>query len=589
NVNFLEIINMSDFDYQSYSDLESDESSPKGINRYKKNTRYGRRRSRRLFLRRSRTLSVSESNTSAQGSQSRSTSRSRSRTRSEGAVESRTSMKIAESLKRASVYVSSPKSAQIFEINRLQEQLAAAHLCSEAHFIFIVDINTPQGLYHENGLKCSVCEKVSIFTNFEPMPLHKIQEPNQRLYVANALTGIGYDNLSLVMATLCLKIPNKTNFVPQVLQTYDNLNIFIHKHFISVIGKIRSLHNVETNDSDSIVNIAISVDGTWKKRGHVSQYGIVFIIEMDTGLAIDFEVLSTRFEKCEKNQRERSAHEFRAWLTKHKGSCECNWDGTAKGMEKEGTKRLFERSIKKEMQIDIEDEKKEYNEKRSKSKDFEVDYLVIKEDCINHVQKRVSSRLKDIRAKYSHMEATQQITSKSSMKHHQLLSDSKPYSGSLGRMTREMEQKFTSLYGNAIREIFLVIFNDMIEALTNKDLLRRCLRGVTQNSNECLNSIIWSILSKTKNHGYRSIRGAAALACIYFNQGRSGLLEFFKDIDIDVNDEQINTILGKDQERLRKSIVATQKQNDIRERKKQTRFESTAAEVDMSEYGGGRH
>ncbi|CAF3420720.1 unnamed protein product [Rotaria socialis] len=112
----------------------------------------------------------------------------------------------------------------------------------------------------------------------------------------------------------------------------------------------------------------------------------------------------------------------------------------------------------------------------------------------------------------------------------------------------------------------------MIEALTNKDLLRRCLPGVTQNSNECLNSIIWSILSKTKNHGYRSIRGAAALACIYFNQGRSGLLEFFKDIDIDVNDELINTILGKDQERLRKSIVATQKQNDIRERKKTDSF-----------------
>ncbi|CAF1377657.1 unnamed protein product [Rotaria magnacalcarata] len=113
--------------------------------------------------------------------------------------------------------------------------------------------------------------------------------------------------------------------------------------------------------------------------------------------------------------------------------------------------------------------------------------------------------------------------------------------------------------------------------------------GITQNSNECLNSIIWSIFSKTKNHGYRYIRGAAALACIYFNQGRSGLLEFFKDIDIDVNDELINTILGKDQECLQKSIVATQKQNDIRERKNQTRFESTAAEANTSEYGGGRH
>ncbi|CAF4340290.1 unnamed protein product, partial [Rotaria magnacalcarata] len=47
--------------------------------------------------------------------------------------------------------------------------------------------------------------------------------------------------------------------------------------------------------------------------------------------------------------------------------------------------------------------------------------------------------------------------------------------------------------------------------------------------------------------------------------------------------------LGKDQECLQKSIVATQKQNDIRERKNQTRFESTAAEANTSEYGGGRH
>ncbi len=33
-----------------------------------------------------------------------------------------------------------------------------------------------------------------------------------------------------------------------------------------------------------------------------------------------------------------------------------------------------------------------------------------------------------------------------------LLSDGKPYSGGVGRMTKEMEQKFTSLYGNAIRD-----------------------------------------------------------------------------------------------------------------------------------------
>jgi hypothetical protein len=37
---------------------------------------------------------------------------------------------------------------------------------------------------------------------------------------------------------------------------------------------------------------------------------------MDTGLAFDFEVLSTRCEKCEKNQREQSAHDFRSWVSR---------------------------------------------------------------------------------------------------------------------------------------------------------------------------------------------------------------------------------------------------------------------------------
>ncbi|CAF4269702.1 unnamed protein product, partial [Rotaria sordida] len=72
----------------------------------------------------------------------------------------------------------------------------------------------------------------------------------------------------------------------------------------------------------------------------------------------------------------------------------------------------------------------------------------------------------------------------------------------------------------------------------------------------------------TKHHGHRSIRDSAAPACLYFNQGESDLLEFFKQIDIDVNDELLNNILGTDQERLQKAISTAQRQDEIRERKK---------------------
>ena len=43
----------------------------------------------------------------------------------------------------------------------------------------------------------------------------------------------------------------------------------------------------------------------------------------------------------------------------------------------------------------------------------------------------------------------------------------------------------------------------------------------------------------------------------------------------------------EDQERLQKSISSAHRQDEIRERKRQLRFESTAVEVDTKKYGGG--
>ncbi|CAF1278188.1 unnamed protein product [Didymodactylos carnosus] len=74
---------------------------------------------------------------------------------------------------------------------------------------------------------------------------------------------------------------------------------------------------------------------------------------------------------------------------------------------------------------------------------------------------------------------------------------------------------------NWLDPVFLDLLQKMIEDLTLKELLSRCLRGLTQNSNESLNSVVWSILSKSKNHGFSSVQGAATAASIYFTGGRA--------------------------------------------------------------------
>lgn len=114
--------------------------------------------------------------------------------------------------------------------------------------------------------------------------------------------------------------------------------------------------------------------------------------------------------------------------------------------------------------------------------------LVRKEDCINHVKKRVSSHLKVLKSRYSgfedapkenlasttekkkHIKTRKPFSSRSSAhtssdddirsparlnnrrRRRRRLSDGKPYGGGNGRMTKAMEQKLADCYGLAIRQ-----------------------------------------------------------------------------------------------------------------------------------------
>jgi hypothetical protein len=41
-------------------------------------------------------------------------------------------------------------------------------------------------------------------------------------------------------------------------------------------------------DSDGILNIEVSFDGTWMKRGNTSHFGTAAVIEVHTGFIVDY-------------------------------------------------------------------------------------------------------------------------------------------------------------------------------------------------------------------------------------------------------------------------------------------------------------
>ncbi|GFW39843.1 uncharacterized protein TNCV_2420081 [Trichonephila clavipes] len=68
---------------------------------------------------------------------------------------------------------------------------------------------------------------------------------------------------------------------------------------------------------NNIIDITVSYDGTWHKRGHTSLYGIGIVIM--TSLVVDFEVLSKYCHECSMAAKDmgEASPEFQIWKSGH--------------------------------------------------------------------------------------------------------------------------------------------------------------------------------------------------------------------------------------------------------------------------------
>lgn len=118
---------------------------------------------------------------------------------------------------------------------------------------------------------------------------------------------------------------------------------------IQPIRKYYAENTTNVPDEDGILNIDISYDGSWMKRGHTSNVGMGVIIEVCTGFVVDYEVMSRYCMMCtmkgnQLKKKKITNEEFTAWKTKHQADCTKNFEGSSGAMEPEGARRMFGRS-----------------------------------------------------------------------------------------------------------------------------------------------------------------------------------------------------------------------------------------------------
>ena len=150
------------------------------------------------------------------------------------------------------------------------------------------------------------------------------------------------------------------------------------------------------SDQNGSLTIAVSFDGAWQRRGHSSHNRLASVIDLLTGLPVEFEVLSNFCFKC-KAAAERP--DDPSWQEKHLPKCLKNYDGSANSMEVECALRMWQRSIdvnKLRYTTMLCDGDSKSFDAVVQEKPYGDQITIEKEDCINHVAKRMGTALRNV-------------------------------------------------------------------------------------------------------------------------------------------------------------------------------------------------
>ena len=366
-----------------------------------------------------------------------------------------------------------------------------------------------------------------------------------------------------------------------------------------MISAVNNLRLREGASNDKLVDIGVSIDGTWQKRGYVSMNGTVALISMDSGKIFDIETMCRFCKPCQQNKDTLSEADFKVWHENHKSSCSANYEGSAPMMEVEGAQRMFNRSIANRSVRYM----KYFGDGDSKAyisvKDTYKPDIVKKYECVGHYQKRVGTRLRKLKkttkglkcltdavidklqnyfgmALRANTGGTAQkmadaiwasflhVASNEQQHYHSLCEQSQT---SWCQYQRDRFNK-TNLFkhGVGLTKEVIALVKPIYKDLIKLEELEKCLHGMTQNQNESYNALIWERAPKSIYLSIDKMCFAVYDAVAVFNDGRQGSLKLLKNVGI--NPGYFTTELCSILNARRRMRSSHKWQNDTKKRRK---------------------
>lgn len=425
-----------------------------------------------------------------------------------------------------------------------------------------------RGLGFKIVINCKSCTPKEI--TLYPL-IKNAYEVNRRFIFAMRLLGVSLGGAEKFCAFMDLPRPIFQSFYDTIVGQIRDATESIKTVSFELAGEEEKKLTAEK--CGKVDGLTVSGNGTWRKRGFSSLDGATTLIGYQSKKVIDICVKSAYCKVCALWKGKTDSEEYQNWL-ENQGK-----------MEADAMLEMFQRAEElhetKYVNYIGDGDSKTYNKIVQT-----LSYDVKKKECVNHVQKRMGTRLRNCKKGNKGLGGKGKLTGKligeltafyglairrnsgslEDMKkavwatfYHKCFTDASPKH----QYCPEGEDSWCSwqqanpkgtlndyTHNPALHAKVIEAIKPIYVDLSKDELLERCLGAFHQNNNECLNSVIWKFAPKTSWSGRPTVETAANIASILFNNGHIGLINVLEILEMKIGEAIQQYCLNIDEKRI---------------------------------------
>ena len=312
---------------------------------------------------------------------------------------------------------------RVVDMSCLAALITSSCSCSDCGGTLSLSERRRWGMAAELSLQCSGCGMGT--AQVMSRKVGRFLEVNRRAVFAGRAVGMARERLVRFCALMNMPTPmSKSTYQRHQAALLNAANTVAQQSLDNAAETVRKLGEEEGSTSPG--DIPVTFDGTWMRRGHTSLHGAVTVISLATGQLLDYEVYTKFCHTCTRKRSDVAAGrmtqaEFTAWYETHQRAVTTT--GSSGSMEVQGARDLWQRSMEWQLRYVtfIGDWDCKAHNAVVEQNPYGPEVPVEKEECVGHVQKRVGTRLRELKKKLVHSK----------------LADGKPIGGA-GRLSDRM-------------------------------------------------------------------------------------------------------------------------------------------------------